>query len=205
LTRVLRVDDSSVRDAVHIMKGGGLVAYPTDTVYGLGCDPWSEMAVERLFEAKGRDGKPVPVLCSGFAEAEAVVDLGDEARRLAQRFWPGALTIVAPLKRTVPQKLDQGSGWLGIRVPNNGVARSLAAGLGGWVTGTSANLSGQPSCRTAQEVQDSLGDRIDAVIDGGRTDGIESTVVKISGNSVEVLRRGSIGVESGVTGETTIQ
>jgi L-threonylcarbamoyladenylate synthase len=195
-------DAASIAAAAVIVKSGGLVAFPTDTVYGLGCDPWNERAVRRLFESKGRENKPVPVLCAGFAEAEAVVTLDPVARELASRFWPGALTIVAPLKRGAPSELDQRTGWLGVRVPNHNVARSLALGVGGWITGTSANLSGNPSCRTAQEVEESMGDRIDGVIDGGRTDGIESTVIKVVSGTVEVLRRGAIGVGSGITRES---
>ena len=202
MARILGRDAASIAIAAEIMKGGGLVAYPTDTVYGLGCDPWSGDAVDRLFEAKGREGKPVPVLCSRLADAEAVVVLDEVALGLANRFWPGALTIVAPLRRAVPFRLDQGSGWLGVRVPDSEVARALAAGLSGWVAGTSANLSGQPSCRTAQEVDQRLGDRIDAVVDGGLTSGVESTVVKVVAGAVEVLRRGAIGVESGTKRES---
>jgi L-threonylcarbamoyladenylate synthase len=131
-----------------------------------------------------------------------VVTLEDAAKELAGRFWPGALTIVAPLRRQVPARLDQGSGWLGVRVPDNDIVRSLALELGGWITGTSANISGQPSCRTAQEVEERVGSRIDAIIDGGRAGGVESTVVKVEQGSIEVLRRGAIGVESGITRES---
>jgi L-threonylcarbamoyladenylate synthase len=202
LARILGRDATSISAAAAIIRKGGLVAFPTDTVYGLGCDPWSGEAVDRLFESKGRETKPIPVLCAGVAEAEGVVVLDDVARGLAGRFWPGALTIVAPLKRVVPPKLDQGTGWLGVRVPDSEIARSLALELGGWVTGTSANLSGQPSCRTAEEVDRCMGDRIEAVIDGGRTGGTESTIVKVVGGSVEVLRRGAIGIDSGIKRES---
>jgi L-threonylcarbamoyladenylate synthase len=198
LARVLGQDARSIADAVKIIKKGGLVAYPTDTVYGLGCDPWSEVAVELLFESKGREGKPVSVICAGPEDALAIVSLEGIAQDLASRFWPGALTIVAPLRRPVPARLDQGTGWLGVRVPDNGTARSLALKLGGCVTGTSANLSGEPACRTADEVERGMGDRIDAIIDGGRTGGSESTVVRVVRGSVEVLRRGAIDVGSGI-------
>jgi len=156
-----------------------------------------------LFESKGRESKAVPVLCAELANAEAVVTLEGVARSLALKYWPGPLTLVAQLRREVPPDLDQGTGWLGVRVPNHDVARSLARELGGWVTGTSANLSGRPSCRTAGEVDGSIGDRIEAIIDGGRADGAESTVVRVSSGSVEVLRRGAIGVESGITRESS--
>lgn len=202
MARILGRDATSISAAVAILRSGGIVAFPTDTVYGLGCDPWNDTVVHRLFESKGRESKPVPVLCAELANAEAIVTLEGVARSLALKYWPGPLTLVAQLKRAVPLELDQGTGWLGVRVPNHDVARSLARELGGWVTGTSANLSGRPSCRTAGEVDGSIGDRIEAIIDGGRTDGVESTVVRVSSGSVEVLRRGAIGVESGITRES---
>lgn len=202
MARILGCDASSISAAVTILEAGGLVAYPTDTVYGLGCDPWNDRSVERLFQAKGRESKPVPVLCAGQADAQDIVELDETALELAGRFWPGALTIVAPLKRAVPNRLDQGTGWLGVRVPDSDIARALASKLGGCVTGTSANLSGRPSCRTAAEVESSIGDRIDAIVDGGRTVGLESTVVRVGPGSVEVLRKGAIGVESGIKRES---
>ncbi len=196
------VDAASLSSAAKVVRGGGIVAFPTDTVYGLACDPWSEAAVDRLFEAKRREAKPIPVLCADSVEAESVVSFNEKALELVKRFWPGALTIVAPLKQTVPLRLDQGSGWLGVRVPDHRAARELARLSGGFITGTSANVSGRPSCTTAAEVSDSLGDRIDAIIDGGPSPGGASTVVKVVGGSIEVLRRGLIGVESGITRES---
>lgn len=195
----LGVDTDSVRKAAAIIRRGGLVGFPTDTVYGLGADPFTVRSVDRLFEAKGREPKPVPVLCSDAGNAASIVLLEGKALGLANRYWPGALTIVARLRRAVPSKLDQGTGFLGVRVPDSAAARSLARELGGFVTGTSANISGTPSCRTAAEVLRTMDARIDAVMDGGRLEGTESTVVKVVGDAVEVLRRGAIAFESGIT------
>lgn len=200
--RTLGTDPDSVLEAAEIVRAGGLVAFPTDTVYGLGADPFRDESVDRLFEAKGRESKPIPVLCADAGRASSLVLLQGRALELAERYWPGPLTVVAPLRRGVPQKLDQGSGSLGVRVPDSSIARSLAAALGGYVTGTSANLSGRPSCRTAEEVRASLGERVDAVVDGGRLTGAESTVVKVVGDSIEVLRRGAIAFGSGTTQES---
>jgi L-threonylcarbamoyladenylate synthase len=200
-SRFLSVDE--VEAAAMIVKGGGIVAVPTDTVYGLACDPSSSEAVERLFEVKGREAKPVPVLCADAGAAERLVVFGSIASALARKHWPGALTIVAPMKegalRVVAPSLHQDTGWLGVRVPGNRFATSLARNAGGYVTGTSANISGRPSCRSAQEVADAVGERIDAVVDGGYLGGRESTVVKVVGETVEVLRRGSIAIEQGRT------
>ncbi len=186
-------------EAARVVRGGGVVAIPTDTVYGLGCDPSSDGAVARLFEVKNRQAKPVPVLCADSRVAERLVDLNGMARKLIRAYWPGALTIVAPLKRGggLSSLLDQGSGYLGVRVPDSDVCVAIARKVGGALTGTSANLSGRPSCRTAAQVVKSLDGRIQLVIDGGELKAKESTVVKVSGETVEVLREGSVRIQEG--------
>jgi len=198
---LLAADARSVKSASAIVKRGGVVAYPTDTVYGLGCDPFSAEAVGRLLEAKARESKPVPVICASEGDAAGLVELGPRALEIAHGYWPGAITIVAPLRVKVPFQLDQGTGWLGVRVPDDRIATALAGECGGMITGTSANLSGQPSSRSAGDVFESLGDRIDAILDGGARGGTESTVVKVDGEAVEVLRRGAVAFEPGITRE----
>jgi len=197
--RCLRAGREAVAEAVRIVKSGGVVAVPTDTVYGLGCDPSSDKAVGRLFEVKNRQAKPVPLLCADLGVAERLVDLNGVARRLADLHWPGALTIVAPIKAGggLSRLLDQGSGCLGVRVPDSEVCVAIAGGVGGSITGTSANLSGRPSCRTAAQVAESLDGRVQLVIDGGELRGKESTVVRVSGGTVEVLREGSVSIQEG--------
>jgi L-threonylcarbamoyladenylate synthase len=197
--RCLPAGREAVSVAAQIVKGGGVVAIPTDTVYGLGCDPTSDKAVGRLFEIKDRQAKPVPVLCSGPDIVERLVELNEAAKTLAKLYWPGALTIVAPLKKggRLSPLLHQGSEHLGVRVPKSEVCVELAGRVGGAVTGTSANLSGRPSCRTAAQVVESLNGRIELVIDGGKLQGRESTVVRVSGETVEVLREGSVRIREG--------
>lgn len=197
--RCLRAGPKAVAAAARVIEGGGIVAIPTDTVYGLACDPSSDAAVRRLFEAKGRQAKPVPVLCSNQGTAERLVDLNVIALNLVRSHWPGALTIVAPFKQEcgLSALLNQGSGYLGVRVPDNEVCVALAGRVGGAITGTSANLSGRPSCRTAAQVEESLDGRIQLLIDGGALRGKESTVVKVSGDTVEVLREGSLRIQEG--------
>lgn len=195
MVTVLKAGPASIRRAGALVRKGGLVAFPTDTVYGLGCDPRNAEAVERLFEAKARSNRPIPLICSGLEVAEGLVVLSPTALKLAREHWPGALTIVAPQRVELPAPVSQGTGLLGVRVPASALCVSLAREVGGAVTGTSANLSGQPSCRTAEEVASSLDGRVDLVIDGGELRGTESTVVRVVGDTVEVLRRGSIGVE----------
>jgi L-threonylcarbamoyladenylate synthase len=198
--RSLKAGPKAVAEAARVVKAGGVVAIPTDTVYGLGCDPSSDQAVGRLFEVKDRQAKPVPVLCVSSRVAERFVELNGVARRLASLHWPGALTIVAPVKKgssKLSSLLHQGSGYLGVRMPDSDVCLALAAKVGGAITGTSANLSGRPSCRTAAQVIASLDGRIQLVIDGGRLRGKESTVVKVSGETIEVLREGSVRIQEG--------
>jgi L-threonylcarbamoyladenylate synthase len=171
------------------------VVYPTDTVYGLGCDPLNQAAVKRLFEAKGRLSKAVPVLCSSADKAAELVKLSPRALELATKYWPGALTIVAPIRRAVPPQLTQGKNNLGVRVPAHTGALELIASCGGRLTGTSANRSGRPSARTAGEAMDQLGSLVDIILDGGRLAGAESTVVQVVGTEVTLLRSGPVGVE----------
>ena len=168
--------------------------YPTDTVYGLGCDPFIATAVRRVFEAKRREGKPIPVLCASASRAGQLVSLGPAGKKLSRLHWPGALTIVAPLKRTVPFELDQGSRTLGVRVPGLGLCRDLVEACGGWLVGTSANISGSPPSKSVEEALGQLGSSVDMYLDGGPSEGVESTVVKLSDERITVLRQGQIGV-----------
>ena len=180
--------------AALVAASGGLLVYPTDTVYGLGCDPMNSTALEKLFAAKGRSAKAVPVLCATLAEASDLVDLSPTALMLAKRHWPGALTIVAPLARSLPDLLHQGTGKLGVRVPGSPSCIRLIRACGGFLVGTSANRSGRPSCRTAEEAMAQLGSSVDLVVDGGRLEGLESTVVEVVGDEIMILRKGSVGV-----------
>ncbi|MDG6966014.1 MAG: threonylcarbamoyl-AMP synthase [Nitrososphaerota archaeon] len=193
--QVLKLDGRSLSRAAEAVLRGGLVVYPTDTVYGLGCDPFNEEAVRRLFAAKGRGAKAVPVLCSTHQKAADLVDLGEKGEELARRHWPGALTIVAPLRMRVPQMLSQGPN-LGVRVPDHPLCLELISSCGGWLAGTSANVSGAPSARSAADALKQLGDTVDLILDGGPSAGAGSTVVSVVGGVVTLLRTGQIGVET---------
>ena len=191
---VRKVSAKSIREAGKLVRGGGVIVYPTDTVYGLGCDPMNELAAERLFKIKGRGGKPVPVLCDSFESASRLVTLSGVAVRLAKEYWPGALTIVLPLMVELPELIHQGSGTLAVRVPNSRSCLELIAASGGYLIGTSANRSGEPACRTAHEALQSIGEGVDMILDGGRLSGKESTVVKVTANRVQILRSGAVTV-----------
>ncbi len=197
--RPVPAGEEAIARAAKTIKEGGVVAFPTDTVYGLCCDPSNEDAVRRLFEVKRREAKPVPVLCAEIRDVKRLVLLNETALRLAEIHWPGALTIVAPLRGEsgLSHLLHQGSGYLGVRIPDSETCIELASRVGGAVTGTSANISGRPPCRTAEEVVASLGEKIQLVIDGGELRGKASTVVRVSGATVEVLREGSVRIQEG--------
>jgi len=201
--RLLPMDSGSIGLAAKGVRRGLLVVYPTDTVYGLGCDPLNHVAVRRLFEAKGRESKPVPVLCSAAEKAAELVRFSDRATELSRKYWPGALTIVAPLRRPVAPQLTQGGEFLGVRVPAHSGCLELIAACGGWLTGTSANRSGEPSARSAGEAMDALGGSVDVILDGGRLSGRESTVVKVVGAEVTILRTGPVGVGNEREGRRT--
>ena len=197
--KVMKAGPKALAAAAQSVRSGDVVAVPTDTVYGLACDPCSDSAVEKLFRLKNREKKPVPVLCSSPGVARRLVDLSPAANRLAEGHWPGALTIVAPIKRGngLSRLLDQGSGTLGVRVPASEFCISLASEVGGAVTGTSANVSGVASSRSAAEVVQSLGSKLTLVVDGGTLSAKESTVVKVTDGAVEVLREGSVRIQAG--------
>ena len=201
--RLLAMNSDSIGLAAKAVRRGLLVVYPTDTVYGLGCDPLNHAAVRRLFEAKGRESKPVPVLCASAEKAEELVKLSDRAAELAREYWPGALTIVATLRRPIAPQLTQGGEYLGVRVPAHSGCLELLAACGGWLTGTSANRSGKPSARSAGEALDELGGSVEYVLDGGRLSGQESTVAKVVGDEVTILRTGPIGVGNEREGRRT--
>jgi L-threonylcarbamoyladenylate synthase len=196
--RIASFTRSSVAEAADLIKRGGLIVYPTDTVYGLGADPKDEEAVKRLVKAKKRETKPIPVLCDSLTSALKLAWLNPKSVELARKYWPGALTIVAPLRVEIPFPLHQGTGTVGVRVPASKLCILLLRLCGGFLTGTSANVSGRPVCRTAQEAMRQLGTRVDIVLDGGRLEGMASTVVRVADEGIEVLREGPIGVNDEV-------
>ncbi|HEV2225678.1 MAG TPA: L-threonylcarbamoyladenylate synthase, partial [Nitrososphaerales archaeon] len=128
---IMKVGQESIAKAAGIVRKGGLVVYPTDTVYGLGADPFDEAAVQRLFEAKGRSAKPVPILCSSLQKAVELVVLSDRGVKMARDHWPGALTLVAPLRKRLPAILTPGTGNLGVRVPAHQACLELISACGG--------------------------------------------------------------------------
>ncbi len=192
----VRPDRGAIREAAEIVSSGGLVVYPTDTVYGLASNPFSEEAVKRLFRAKGRpENKPIPVLVDGVETAEEIAHITRDALKLIENYWPGPLTIVLRVKRDLPCLVTACTGRVGLRVPGHMVALLLAKESGGAITGTSANISGWTPPRTAEEAIRQLGDRVDLVLDAGPSPGGKpSTVVDLSGEEPVLVREGPIPV-----------
>ena len=183
---------------IAILKQGGLVAFPTDTVYGLGACAYIPQAVERVYQVKGRArDMALPLLVANNTQiSEVAENIPPVAWLLIRRFLPGALTLVLPKSKLVPDIVTAGGKTVGVRIPAHPVPIALIEGLAAPIVGTSANLTGQPSPLTADEVYAQLGDKVDLIIDGGRCPGgRESTVVDVTGETPVVLREGAISIE----------
>lgn len=183
-----------VEKGVKILKAGGIVAFPTDTVYGLGADISNSEAVEGIYEAKKRPRHlPLPLLISEMSQISAVAGTVSQLTLfLARHFWPGGLTLVLPKAASLPACFtDQAT--IAVRVPDHPIPLALVRGMGKPIIGTSANISGKASALTADEVKQQLGDRVDFIIDGGKClNGNGSTVVDAAGDVPVILRHGVI-------------
>jgi L-threonylcarbamoyladenylate synthase len=177
------------RRAAEIIAGGGLVVYPTDTVYGLGCAPHDADAIRRIYAVKGRpDEKAIIWLVGSLEDARQWVEIDESAEKLAQRFWPGGLSLILRRSRPQPGELPT----LGVRSPAHPAALAIIEAAGGIVATTSANRSGEPSARTAAEADAAIGSLVDLIVDAGPAPGgTESTVLDISGPTPVILRPGA--------------
>ena len=187
-----------IKRGVSILRAGGIAAYPTDTVYGLGASASLPRAVERIYEVKERPlNMPLPLLLSDVSQITRVAESVPEiAWSLIHAFLPGALTLVLQKSSSVSDIISGGGNTVAIRIPAHPVPVALVEGLGAPIVGTSANLSGKPSPLTAGEVHSQLGNKVDFIIDGGRCPGgKESTVVDVTGEIPVVLREGAISRE----------
>lgn len=186
----------AVETAAEILHAGGLVAFPTDTVYGVGASAFDEAAVRSIYAAKGRsEEKAIPILVADAADLGRVaLALPPSARKLAERFWPGPLTLVVLKGPDLPSAVSS-TDTVGVRVPDHAIARALLRQSGPMAV-TSANLSGQSSPRSAQEVLQQLGGRIPLILDGGTTPGgIPSTVLDCTQPEPVVLRAGPVALD----------
>ena len=196
---LLKPDLTGLTRAAEILTQGGLVSFPTETVYGLGADARNDSAVAGIFAAKGRPSfNPLIVHLPSLNAAQQICEFNEDALRLAAAFWPGALTLVLPLRAGagISKLVTAGLDTIAVRVPDHPVAAGLLAAFGGPVAAPSANPSGRISPTTAAHVRDGLGDRIDALVDGGPCQvGVESTIVSCIGTPA-LLRAGGIPSEA---------
>jgi len=191
--KLLKADNAGVAEAARLVLAGRVVAYPTDTVYGLGCNPFDDRAVERLVEAKQRVQGALPILTNSMSAARKLGEFNRTALTLAGKFWPGPVTIVVQSREKLPKQLTDGSPFVGLRIPKHETALSLVNLCEGRIVGTSANISGRPAIISANDVMEQLGERIDAILDGGPApSGKESTVARVVGTRVEILREGAL-------------
>jgi L-threonylcarbamoyladenylate synthase len=189
------VSDKDMDQAVAVLKSGGLVAFPTETVYGLGADASNPAAVAKIFQAKGRPAThPVIVhIADAVQAANWVREMPDAAHRLARKFWPGPLTLILKRARGVSDEVTGGQDTVALRVPSHPLAQQLLGRFGGGIAAPSANRHGRVSATTAEHVRREFGAAVDCVLDGGAADvGIESTIVDLSGGQAALLRPGSI-------------
>ena len=184
-----------IHAAVKALRNGGVVAIPTDTLYGLAASAFDQMAVERVFRLKGRStGAALPLL---LAEPDDIylcaADIPELTWRLVERFWPGALTLVLRKRDAIPDVVSGGMDTVAVRVPDHSIPRAIVRALGMPVTGTSANRTGSSGLASAREVRDEFGAEVDLVIDGGNTPGgLPSTVLDLTGDHPRILRHGSL-------------
>lgn len=197
-TLILQIDQpQSISRAVEIVQSGGVIAFPTDTVYGIGVSAFNEMAIEKLYQVKGRSyQKAIPILVSDQEELTRITPpLDQNVKAIIQRFWPGAITLIIPLLKGMPENLSP-TQTVGVRIPDFKLTRELLSHTGP-LAATSANISGGEITLTAEEVAENLGGMIDLILDGGKTPGgVPSTVLDCTQAELIILREGPISLDT---------
>lgn len=187
------------KQVLHVFKNGGIIVHPTETFYGLGVDPFNEVAIEKLFTLKGREAdKPISILVKDKKMLlEVVEEIPSSAEILIKRFWPGPLTIIFKAKKTIPSILTGNTGHIAVRISSNPITQKLLEIIDSPITTTSANPSGKKSPVTAEEVAGYFGDKIDLIIDGGLLSGkLGSTIVDVTEGELKIVREGEIPVKA---------
>lgn len=188
-------EDNGIEKCANIVKDGGVIVYPTDTVYAIGCNPFDDKAVERIFLLKNRVAeKAMPVLCASLLGLENIVEVSNKVKKLARSFWPGPLTIVCPLSnRNLSPRLTANSSSLAVRIPANPCALSLLR-LSHYLVGTSANISGQESIKSPSQISTTSLTNFDALLDGGTLNKYShSTIIQLADDeTLTVVRNGPI-------------
>jgi L-threonylcarbamoyladenylate synthase len=191
--RFLEATDEAIKAAGYLMMQGGVVVYPTETVYGIGCLPSDPDATQRICEIKQRADKPLPLICSDIEAARKIVEMTPEAEKLSAKFWPGPLTLVLKSRVKYGMWVTHGASTLGVRVSPHPVAQKLARAAGGVIVSTSANVSGDPPVKSAEEARKIFGAKVDIILNGGPSPGGDSsTVVDLSSEELWLLRKGPV-------------
>ena len=195
MEQVIMDSVAAIGNAPDVVRNGGIIAYRTDTYYGLGVDPLNREAVQRVRDLKGREeNKPILILISDAMEADRFVSERSSLFEIVSaRHWPGALTLVLTARADLPEELTAGSGSIGVRLPEDSDVRGLIRACGGALTATSANPSGSPAARSAEQVAEYFPAGIDLILDGGQSESDKpSTVLDVSGDIIRVIREGAV-------------
>lgn len=190
------IESNDIKTVTDYLKNGRIVAFPTDTVFGLGCIYDDEEAIRRVKEAKGRDEKkPLPMMCSSLEMIEKVAYVSDDVRRIIERFTPGALTIIFKKRECISDYVTNGLDTIGIRVPDDETILKMINMLGKPMLVTSANISGTPSLKRYEDVIRELDGRVDAIVRKDAMSDTASTIIDATGDDFKVLREGKISIE----------
>jgi L-threonylcarbamoyladenylate synthase len=194
--RILKATRDNILTASQIVRKGGLVVYPTETVYGLGCNPFNIEAVKRVFEMKGERRKPPPILASSIDHVEKIASMSQAGKKVAEKFWPGPLTLIFPKKLVLPDIVTCNLNSVGVRIPKHDVALQLINLSNGLLIGTSANRTGEKPPRNVHEATQQLKEEVDIFLDGGSTTlGRPSTVADLTSKKPRILREGPISLK----------
>jgi len=181
-----------VRHVVDCLKQGGVVIYPTDTTYGLGCDIFNSKGIKKIYQIKQRDPrKPFSFICSDLAEVSNYAEVSNFAFKILKRHLPGPYTFILEASKVVPESLITRQKTVGIRIPDNAISRLIVQELGHPLVTTSANISGEDVIQDPELIDDRMERMVDMIVDGGVSMGIESSVISLIGDQIEVLREGA--------------
>ena len=192
---IVSCDEKGIEKIVTVYENGGIIAFPTDTVYGLGCDPFNNDSISKIFELKNRDGgKKFPILGISKNELEKIVEFNSDAEKVAEKFWPGQITLLLPIKKEIANKIEN-NGKLAVRVPGNKCVLSILKHCK-LLVGTSANISGEKSILDSNELKVKL-PKVDVLVDGGIiVSSGESTIIDFINGELKMIREGAVSKES---------
>ena len=192
---IVSCDEKGIEKIVEVYEKGGIIGFPTDTVYGLGCDPFNSDSISKIFELKNRDGgKKFPILGISKNELEKIVEFNSNANKIAERFWPGQVTLLLPIRKDIVDKIEN-NGKLAVRVPGNECVLSILKHCK-LIVGTSANISGEKSILDSTELKIKL-PNVDVLVDGGKiVSSGESTIIDFVNGELKMIREGSVSKEN---------